>query len=39
MLYDLSLEDLRMLLIDELRPKSEDEYVDGIEEEIYEEEK
>ena len=26
MLYDLSLEDLRMLLIDELRPKSEDEY-------------
>ena len=39
MLYDLSLEDLRMLLIDELRPKSDEEYLDGIEEEIYEEEK
>ena len=39
MLYDLSLEDLRMLLIDELRPKSDEEYVGGIEEEIYEEEK
>ena len=38
MLYDLSLEDLRMLLIDELRPKSDEEYLDGIEEEIYEEE-
>ena len=39
MLYDLSLEDLRMLLIDELRPKSDEEYIGGIEEEIYEEEK
>ena len=36
--YNLSLDDLRMMLIDELRPKQEDEYNDELDEEdIYEE--
>ena len=39
MLYDLSLDDLRMLLIDELKPKNSNDY-DYVEEEVlYEEEK
>lgn len=40
MLYDISLDDLRMLLIDELKPKAVEEDTDlREEEEIYEEEK
>ena len=39
MLYDLSLDDLRMLLIDELKPKNSTEYDYGEEEILYEEEK
>ena len=36
--YNLSIDDLRMMLIDELRPKQEEEYLDELdEEEIYEE--
>ncbi len=36
--YNLSLDDVRMMLIDELRPKQEDEMLDELdEEEIYEE--
>ena len=36
--YNLSLDDLRMMLIDELRPKQEEEYLDELDEEdIYEE--
>ena len=36
--YNLSLDDARMMLIDELRPKQEDEFLDELdEEEIYEE--
>ena len=38
--YNLSLDDVRMMLIDELRPKQEDEMLDELdEEEIYEENK
>ncbi len=38
--YNLSLDDVRMMLIDELRPKKESDYEDEIdEEEIYEENK
>lgn len=38
--YNLSLDDVRMMLIDELRPKNEMEFNDGVdEEEIYEENK
>ena len=41
MLYNLTLDDVRMLLIDELKPKQEAEYEeeDLNEEEIYEEER
>ena len=40
MLYNLSLDDVRMMLIDELRPKQEEDYEDEInEEEIYEEDR
>ncbi len=39
MLHDLSLDDVRMLLIDELQPKNEASVEDVEEEEIYEEEK
>ena len=40
MLYDISLDDLRMLLIDELKPKTVEQDADlREEEEIYEEEK
>ena len=39
MLYDLSLDDVRMLLIDELKPRTEEDYETGEEEDIYEEEK
>ncbi len=36
--YNLSIDDLRMMLIDELRPKQEEEYLDELDEEdIYEE--
>ncbi len=36
--YNLSLDDLRMMLIDELRPKQEEDYLDELDEEdIYEE--
>lgn len=36
--YNLSLDDVRMLLIDELRPKQEEDYLDELDEEdIYEE--
>ncbi len=36
--YNLSLDDVRMMLIDELRPKQEEEYLDELnEEDIYEE--
>ena len=36
--YNLSIDDLRMMLIDELRPKKEEEYLDELDEdEIYEE--
>ena len=38
--YNLSLDDVRMMLIDELRPKKESDFEDEIdEEEIYEENK
>jgi len=38
MLYNLTLDDVRMMLIDELRPKQEEDYLDELdEEEIYEE--
>lgn len=38
--YNLSLDDVRMMLIDELRPKQDDDYLDEIEEEdMYEENK
>lgn len=38
--YNLSIDDVRMMLIDELRPKQEEEYLEEIEEEeIYEENK
>ena len=38
--YNLSLDDLRMMLIDELRPKQEEDYLDELdEEEIYEEDR
>lgn len=40
MLYNLTLDDVRMLLIDELKPKQETEYEEELnEEEIYEEER
>ena len=39
MLYNLSLDDVRMLLIDELKPKNETNIESEEEEEIYEEEK
>ena len=40
MLYNLTLDDVRMLLIDELKPKQEAEYEEELnEEEIYEEER
>ena len=39
MLYDLTLDDLRMLLIDELKPKNSNEYDIEEEEVLYEEEK
>ena len=39
MLYDLSLDDVRMLLIDELKPRTEEDYETEEEEDIYEEEK
>ncbi|MEG0995257.1 MAG: diadenylate cyclase CdaA [Bacilli bacterium] len=36
--YNLSIDDMRMMLIDELRPKSEENYIEEVnEEEIYEE--
>ncbi len=37
--YNLSLDDVRMMLIDELRPKQDSEYEETEEEEIYEENK
>ena len=38
--YNLSLDDVRMMLVDELRPKQESDFEDEIdEEEIYEENK
>ncbi len=38
--YNLSIDDVRMMLIDELRPKQEEDYLDELdEEEIYEEDK
>ena len=38
--YNLSLDDVRMMLVDELRPKKESDFEDEIdEEEIYEENK
>lgn len=38
--YNLSIDDVRMMLIDELRPKQEEDYLDELEEEdIYEENK
>ena len=38
--FNLSLDDLRMMLIDELRPKQEEEYLDELDgEDIYEEDK
>jgi len=39
--YNLSLDDVRMMLIDELRPKQMDEYIDeiGQEEDMYEEDR
>lgn len=40
MLYNLTLDDVRMTLIDELRPKQEEEYEEEVsEEEIYEEDR
>lgn len=41
MLYNLTLDDVRMMLIDELRPKQDDDYdeEEKIEDEIYEEDK
>ena len=38
--YNLSIDDVRMMLIDELRPKQEEDYLDELEEEdIYEEDR
>lgn len=38
--YNLSLDDVRMMLIDELRPKQDDDYQDDMnEDDIYEEDK
>ena len=38
--YNLSIDDLRMMLIDELRPKQEEEYLDELDgEDIYEEDR
>ena len=38
--YNLSIDDVRMMLIDELRPKQEEDYLDELnEEDIYEEDK
>lgn len=38
--YNLSIDDVRMMLIDELRPKQEEEYLDELDEEdIYEEDR
>ncbi len=38
--YNLSIDDVRMMLIDELRPKQEEDYLDELDEEdIYEEDK
>ena len=39
MLYNLTLDDVRMMLIDELKPKQDDDYEEIEEDEIYEEDR
>ena len=40
LLYNLTIDDVRMMLIDELKPKQDDSYEDEMnEEEIYEEDR
>ena len=40
MLYNLTMDDVRMMLIDELKPKQDEEYDEEVsEEEIYEEDR